>query len=141
MKKLISLLILSSFFMYYSNLTIAASSVVVSAVVWNVNHAPVVIEVLPDSNPKLLKRNALQNFTLYFRDDEKDIVYYTITPKDWYTNPINWTINISNYDSSSGAYVNFSYLAPSTNVWNTNVNIVLNDWSNIVSRNINLYIY
>lgn len=141
MKKIISLLILSIFFLYYSNITIAGSSVIVSAVVLNLNHSPVVINVLPNNNPKLLKRNSLQNFTLYFRDDEKDTIYYTITPKDWYSNPTSWVINKSNYDTASGAYINFSYLAPSTNVWTSNINLVLNDGPNVTLKNINLYIY
>lgn len=141
MKKIISILSLTAILFYYSNLASALNSVVVSAVVWNLNHSPVVINVVPNNNPKLLKTNSLQNFSLYFRDDEKDIIYYTITPKDWYTNPINWVINTANYDSASWAYINFSYLAPSLKVWTSNVNIILNDWPNIVSKDINLYIY
>ncbi len=141
MKKIISILSLTAIFFYYSNLTLALNSVVVSAVVWNLNHSPVVINIVPSNNPKLLKTNSLQNFSLYFRDDEKDIIYYTITPKDWYTNPINWIIYSSDYDSTSWAYINFAYLAPSIKAWNSNVNIILNDWPNIVSKDINLYIY
>ncbi len=141
MKKIFSILLLLLISIYYSNFSFSANSVIVSAVVWNLNHSPVVLTVVPNNDPKLLKTNALQNFSLYFRDDEKDTIYYTITPLDWYTNPISGIINTSDYDSASGAYVNFAYLAPSTKVWTTSVNIILNDWPNVVSKDINLYIY
>lgn len=141
MKRLVSVLLLTSIFLYYSNLSFALNSVMVSAVVGNLNHAPVIINVIPSSNPKILQNKSLQNFSLYFRDDEKDTVYYTITPRDWYTTPTSWVINSSNYDSASGAYINFSYLAPSTGVWNSSVNIIINDGPNVISKDINLYIY
>lgn len=141
MKKIFSILLLLVISIYYSNFSFSANSVVVSAVVWNLNHSPVVLKVIPNNNPKLIKADGLQNFSLYFRDDEKDLVYFTITPADWYTNPISGVINPSDYDSASGAYVNFSYLAPSTKNLTTSVNIILNDWPNVVSKDINLYIY
>lgn len=141
MKKIISILSLAAILFYYSNFAFALNSVVVSAVVWNLNHSPVIISVVPNNNPKVLKNTSLQNFTIYFRDDEKDTVYYTITPRDWYTNPTSWVINHSNYDSGSGAYINFSYLAPSSAVWNSSVNVIINDWPNVISKDINLYIY
>ncbi len=140
MKKIFSIILLAIISVYYSNFSFSANSVVVSAVVWNLNHSPVVISVNPNNDPKLLKTNSLQNFTLYFRDDEKDLIYYTITPADWYTNPISWVINPSYYDAGSGAYINFSYLAPLLK-WDSSINIILNDWPNITSKDINLYIY
>ncbi len=141
MKKIFSILLLAIISIYYSNLSFSSNPVIVSAIVWNLNHSPLVISVTPNNDPKLLKTNALQNFSLYFRDDEKDTVYYTITPVDWYTNPISGVINSADYDSLSGAYINFAYLAPNTNVWLISVNIILNDWPNLVSKDINLYIY
>lgn len=99
----------SSLFFVFAN-----GSVGVSAVVGSLNHSPVITTLTPSSDPKLLGTNKIQNYTLYFRDDEKDTVSYTITPMDGYTNPINGTINPGDYDSGSGAYINFTYLSPAT---------------------------
>ena len=121
----------------------ANQSVQVSAVVGSLNHAPFVLSLAPASELKMLGRSKIQNYTLSFRDDEKDTVSYTITPTDGYTNPISGTINPGDYDSGSGAYVNFTYLAPATvpagNL--TTATVTLNDGSNLVNKVINLYIY
>lgn len=67
----------------------ANQSVQVSAVVGSLNHSPVVLSLAPASELKMLGRSKIQNYTLSFRDDEKDTVSYTITPADGYTNPIS----------------------------------------------------
>lgn len=130
--------IVSSLFFVSAN-----QSVQVSAVVGSLNHAPVVLSLAPSSDLKMLGRSKIQNYTLYFRDDEKDAVSYTITPADGYTNPISGTVNPGDYDSGSGAYVNFTYLSPATapagNL--TTTTVTLNDGSNLVNKVINLYIY
>lgn len=107
---LILLFLLSSFLFAFA----ANQSVQVSAVVGNINHSPVIGSVSPASDPKLLGVSSIQNYTLYFRDDEKDAVSYTITPVDGYTNPISGTIGTGSYDSASGTYITFTYLAPAT---------------------------
>lgn len=121
----------------------ASQSVQVTAIVGTMNHSPIVTSIVPSSDPKLLGRNKIQNYTLYFRDDEKDVVSYTITPAHGYVNPISGTVGPSGYDSGSGGYVNFTYLAPATvptgNL--TTVTVTLNDGSNLVHKVINLYIY
>ncbi len=138
MKKIIS--IISIFTMLF--LTASANkSVIVSAVVGALNHAPVVISVNPSSNPRMLGVNKTQYYTIYFRDDEKNTVTYTISPNNWYTNPISWTINVWDYDGTNWAYINFLYLAPSTPVSNEKVTVTINDWSNVVVKELNLYIY
>ncbi|MFA6090557.1 MAG: hypothetical protein WC774_02170 [Candidatus Gracilibacteria bacterium] len=71
---LILLFLLSSFLFAFA----ANQSVQVSAVVGNINHSPVIGSVSPASDPKLLGVSSIQNYTLYFRDDEKDAVSYTI---------------------------------------------------------------
>lgn len=124
-----------------SNYSFWANSVVVSAVVWNINAAPVVISVNPSSNPRMLKVNTLQDYAVYFRDNEKDSVYYTITAQSWAVTPISWTINPSNYDSWSWAYINFKYLAPSIAVKAKKITIILNDWPNATIKELNVYIY
>lgn len=120
-----------------------AQQVVVSAIVWSIDRAPQILTINPDSDPKVIARNKTQNYTIYFSDTEKDTVYYTITPLSWYTNPISWTVNSSDYDSASWAYINFTYLAPSTKPTPnpTKVTVTLNDWPNLVTKDINLYIY
>ncbi|MDP2103968.1 MAG: hypothetical protein Q8K26_03540 [Candidatus Gracilibacteria bacterium] len=130
--------ILSSIFLVFAN-----QSVNVSAIVGAINHAPVVLSVTPSSNPKLLGTNKIQNYTLYFRDDENDTVTYTITPVSGYTNPISGAINPADYDGANGAYINFTYLSasavPAPNP--TTVTVTLNDGSNLVNKDIRLYIY
>lgn len=115
----------------------------VSAIVGSLNHSPVITTLTPSGDPKLLGRDKIQNYTLYFRDDEKDTVSYTITPVSGYTNPVSGTVNPSDYDSQSGAYINFTYLSPSaTPTPNpTTVTVTLNDGPNLVNKDIHLYIY
>ena len=101
MKKFLIILVgiigtLSSLFYVFAD-----QSVQVTAVVGSINHSPVIASVSPSSDPKLLGKNKIQNYTLYFRDDEKDTVSYTITPVSGYTNPISGTINPTDYDSVS----------------------------------------
>jgi hypothetical protein len=67
----------------YSKL-IAADNFTLSAVVGNSNHAPIVTEVSPNSNPRYLDNSTdsvlvKQNYSIKFRDDENDEVTYTIT--------------------------------------------------------------
>lgn len=114
-----------------------------TAIVGVGNHSPIIVSLSPGSDPKLLARSKIQNYTLYFRDDEKDTVTYTITPASGYTNPISGTINSASYDAGSGAYVNFTYLAPSSiPVTNpTTVTVTLNDGTSLVNRDIHLFIY
>lgn len=121
----------------------AVESVTVSAVVGNINHSPVVTSITPNWNPQLIWSKTLQNFILKFRDDEKNHIYYTITTEanGWYTNPISWEILTSKFDTNNEASINFSYLAPDTWVWYKKITITLNDWPNVISKDINVYIY
>lgn len=88
--------IISSLFYVFAD-----QSVQVTAIVGSINHSPVIASVSPSGDPKLLAKNKIQNYTLYFRDDEKDIVSYTITSVSGYANPISGTISATDYDSSS----------------------------------------
>ena len=121
----------------------ANQSVQVSAVVGIINHSPVILSVNPHSDPKILGVTNIQNYSLYFQDDEKDTISYTITPLNGYTNPISGTISTGSYDSASGAYITFTYLSPATppagNL--TTVTITLNDGANLVNKDLHLYIY
>lgn len=138
MKKIISIIFIFTILF----LSVRANqSVIVSAVVGSLNHAPVILSVFPDSNPRILRTNKTQSYTIYFRDDEKDNINYTITPLNWYSNPISWSLNSTNYDSSSWAYINFLYLAPATTSTNEKVTVTISDWSNVIVKDLNLYIY
>ncbi|MDD2892160.1 MAG: hypothetical protein PHQ95_04295 [Candidatus Gracilibacteria bacterium] len=121
----------------------AGPSIQVSAIVGSLNHSPVITDILPASDPKLLGINQIQNYTIYFRDDEKDVVTYTITPASGYVYPISGTINSSSYDTQSGAYVNFTYLAPGSAPvpYLTTITVTLNDGVNVINKILNLYIY
>lgn len=143
MKKFLNSIIVITLLMWVFFGIINAEQVIVTAVVWNLNHTPVILTINPNSDPKLIARDKTQNYTIHLRDDEKDTIYYTITPQSWYTDPISWTINTSDFDSASWAYINFKYLAPSNKPTPnpTKVTVTINDWPNLVSRDINLYIY
>ena len=121
----------------------ATPAIQVSAIVGAINHAPVVLTVLPSSDPKLLARGKIQNYSVYFRDDEKNTMYYTVTPVSGFASPISGTISPTDYDSASGAYVNFTYLAPSTTPAPnpTTVTVTLNDGPNLVNKDLRVYIY
>lgn len=142
MKKIISIILLISVMTTPFSLK-ASESVSVSAVVWNINQAPRILSVNPSSNPRLLEVWETQNFTISLTDNEKDTIYYTITPKDWYSNPISWVINPQNYNNDGIAYINFLYLAPASiqSDINSEIIVTLNDWPNVITRKINLYIY
>jgi len=62
--------------------TKAEENVVVSAVVGNINHAPIIISIIPNSSPELLASNSLQNFIITFKDDETNETFYTITTEN-----------------------------------------------------------
>lgn len=142
MKKITSIFII--FILLFINVK-ANQSVIVSAVVWTWNHAPIILSVTPNSDPRILAKNRIQSYTIYFRDDEKDQITYTITPENWFSNPMNGTILSSNYDADNGAYINFLYLSPATS--NTSINpnekiiVTINDWTTVVKKELNLYIY
>jgi hypothetical protein len=142
MKKIISIFILCVLIF----LSVKANqSVIVSAVVWNDNHAPIILSVTPNSDPRILATNKTQSYTIYFRDDEKDKVSYTITPENWFANPISGDILTTDYDSWSWAYINFLYLSPATSNISSNPNekitVTINDWPTVVKKELNLYIY
>lgn len=142
MKKIIiSLILLLA--LVSNNTTFWSQNVIVSAVVWSINQAPLVVSVNPSSNPRILWTNKTQSYSVWFSDNEKDTIYYTITPKDGYTNPVSWVINPSDYDVNWNAYVNFLYLSPASapSWWFTDITVTLNDGPNVVVKTLNLYIY
>ena len=122
---------------------LARQSIGVSAVVGNANNSPVVISTNPSSNPKLLWKSKLQNYTLYFRDNEKDPVTYTITPRAGSSNILWGSISKVQYDSASGAYVTFTYLSPSSipSPNPTSITITFNDGFNLVTKQLNVYVF
>lgn len=136
MKKIIITLIW--FFLILSTV-FADKSVIISAVVGNINHAPTILKVSPNSNPKMLQVNKTQIYSIYIKDDEKDTLYYNIIPNNGYTSPMSGTI--SQYDTQSGAYINFLYLAPASANPNEKITIILNDTSNITTKELSLHIY
>ena len=142
MKKIIGLFLILSVLIWYSSLY-ANQSININAVVGNINHSPIILSINPDSNPRIIRTNKTQSYTIYFSDNEKDEITYTITPKDWYSNPISWTIYSEDYDNNNWAYINFLYLSPSIIPnWNiSEIVLTLNDWVNVVTKKLNLYIY
>ena len=135
MKKIIS--ILSLFCLILPINTNAWQSVVVSAVVWNINAAPIITNVNPSANPKLVAKNKTQIYYITISDSESDRLYYTITPKYGYVNPISWSI--SWYSNST--ILSFQYLAPSLWYTDEKITVTISDWPNVVIKELNLYIY
>lgn len=147
MKKIISILIVLVFLIDYSNL-LAASNYTLSAVVGNSNHGPVVTSVVPDLNPNYLEVSdwwnlVKQDYSIKFRDDEKDEVTYTITTEtDWgAVNPTSWTILTTNYDVNNEAYITFEYISPTAPVWAKEITITISDWPNVTIKTLNVFIY
>ena len=119
----------------------ATNTVVVSAIVGNINSAPLIISVTPSSDPKLLGAGEVQNFSVYYRDNEKDSATFTVTPQDGFVTPISGRIPKSSYDTNSGATINFTYRAPESSVGTSQVTVTINDGSNVTTKTIGLYIY
>ena len=72
---------------------------------------------------------------------ERDAITFTVTPQDGFSAPLSGHIAASAYDSSSGAYVRFTYRAPETAVGTSEITVTLNDGSNVTTKTIGLYIY
>ncbi len=140
-KKILSFISIVFITILILNKTIAWEQVVVSAIVWSINTAPLIIDVNPNDEPWILERSNIQNYSIYFKDKEKDVVYYTITPLNWFANPISWVIDSSDYDTSSWAYIRFVYLRPSWEFPDEKITVTLNDIVNVVNRDLSLYIY
>ncbi len=140
MKKIISffLLVYSIIWINYST----ANNVWVYATVWSQNQQPIVLEVTPSSDPKLIKRLQTQNYLIKFSDKEKDNVTFTINAENWFLNLSSGEIKTSDYVNGFW-YINFTYLAPSNPPsWNfSKIYVTINDWTNIVIKKLNIYIY
>jgi len=111
-------------------------------VLWD-NNAPTEISSTPNWNPEYFYDGyRTQEFTITFKDYEKDEVSYTITVQtDWgSTDPLSGEILSLHYDSNNEAVINFIYSAPNNNVWNKKITITLNDGVNVVSYDIDVYI-
>ncbi len=118
-----------------------ANNVIITAKVGSQNSSPVILSVNPASNPRILWTGKYQNYTIYFRDDEKNSLHFTINPEYGSVNPYFGNISSQMYDSQSGAYIQFTYLAPLTPANNEKIMITLDDGWVIKTHQLNLYIY
>lgn len=123
-------------FILLINNVFAESNIQVSATVWNVDIAPIITRVNPNSNPRILQANNLQAYSISIKDTDTDTIYYTITPKYGYTSHISWSIEIN----QTGTF-NFLYLAPDWNYTDEKITVTINDWTNVITKTLNLYIY
>lgn len=147
MKKVISSLILIILILSHWK-AIASTSMTISAVVGNSNHAPVVTLVDPNSNPRYLNNSTVdtiikQSYLIRFRDDETDEVNYTITVEEWgwSTTVTSWTIIPTQYDTNNEAYITFDYITPTEEVGEKSITVTISDGPNITIQVINVYIY
>lgn len=137
MKKIINIILLLILWFFIT--TDANQSVIVSATVWNTNSMPVITNINPSSNPRIIKINKTQTYKITVKDTDNSKLTYTITPKDGYTNTISWEIELLN----NTWYINFLYLSPN-NIPNWNysyITLTINDGQNVLTQNLNLYIY
>ncbi|MDD2565682.1 MAG: hypothetical protein PHZ26_02020 [Candidatus Gracilibacteria bacterium] len=125
-----------------------ANNVLVTATVGTINHSPIILSVNPSDNPRLLKTNKIQKYIIKLRDDEKDIINYTITAMSGFVSPVNG--QISTFDSLSGAYINFTYITPSSVPTGSLDKITLTlttpyatgeTSTGIVTKDLNIYVY
>ncbi len=137
MKKIINIILLLILWFFIT--TDANQSVIVSATVWNTNSMPVITNINPSSNPRIIKINKTQTYKITVNDTDNSKLTYTITPKDGYTNTISWEIDLLN----NTWYINFLYLSPSSIPnWNYSyITLTINDGQNVLTQNLNLYIY
>ena len=140
MKKILSLLLLLVYTSWYLTTSVfAASNVLVYAIVGNINTAPMIISISNNWNPEAIENGASQTFAVVIQDAENDTITYTATPQDGSASPISWTV--SSYDWNNRATINLTYLAPGSTDLTTKITLTLNDGANVVSEDINLYIY
>ncbi len=146
MKKIISIITLLFIISYWT--VVATTSMTISAVVGNSNHAPVVTLLDPDSDPRYLNNSTedtivKQEYIIKFRDDETDEVTYTITVEDWggSTTITDWTIIPTEYDANNEAYIEFEYISPTEEVHEKTITVTISDWPNVTVQVINVYIY
>lgn len=144
MRKVIKILITLFILWSYSPL-IATETLNLSAVVGVSNHAPVITEVIPNSNPRYLQNSSnwivKQNYTIRVRDDEMDELNYTITVESnwWTVTPTSGTLN--NFDVNNEEVIYFEYTTPESAVEEKTITITVTDWPNITIKTLNVYIY
>ena len=141
MKKFASFLFLA--LIMASNVSfVSSSSVVVSAVVWNINQAPVALSVSPDYSPIQVEYGWIQHISIQVKDTEGDVVYYSINSPNWAVNIINGSLTNVSELQSGNAYLRFTYIAPSS--WADtafDITVTLNDWPNFVTKTIPVFVY
>ncbi len=121
----------------------ANQTVIITALVGEGNKAPTIVSVNPNLSVNPLPRNSSQNYTVYYTDPERDAATFTVTPAEGFATPTSGSISTSEYDTSSGAYVDFTHLTPSS-IPGTNpytITITINDGANTVSTNVSIYVY
>ncbi len=142
MKKIIKIALIALLSIWLFQAVNAAKTVIVSAVVWNINQAPIISSVTPSQDPFLIPNNTSQNYKIIFTDNEKDNIYYTISVDAWwgFVNTSNW--NITSFDANNQAELNFTYLAPATvpTPKTKKITVTLSDWPNLVTKTMSVYI-
>jgi len=123
-------------YLTYSNI-----KVMVSATVWGGNQAPVILSVNPSSVPVVLRRSAIQTFSIQVRDTDSPSVSYTITAGTGATNPINGTLTNTGALATGQSYIYFTYFTPPSRARTSNITVTLNDGSTVVVKNISIYIH
>ena len=141
--KKILITFLAIYMIFNHIIVLSATNVTLTGIVWSWNYSPTVLSVTPNGNPEILAASSMQNFSLNFKDQEKDSTTYTITPaaSGGSSSPTSGTINTWDFETNSWATISFTYSAPSSAVWNKAITVTLNDGTNVVSYDINLYIY
>lgn len=142
MKKFTSFLFLLILLISNISFVFSSSSVVVSAVVWNLNQAPVVLSVNPNYSPLQVEYGGIQNISLQVKDVEWDITHYSISTPNWAVSIINGSLTNSTNLKNGIAYISFTYIAPASWIDTSfDITVTLNDGPNFVTKTIPVFVY
>lgn len=143
MRKFLSSLLLFVYIYYYLIISVFAAtngSVLVYAIVGNINSAPVITDMIPEWvgtwTIAVSIEYGFQDFDITLADSESDTITYTITTQYGTTDKISGQILPSEYNNNFA----FTYFTPSIEIIDT-ITITFNDWSNVISREIFLDVY
>ena len=123
-----------------------ADTVNVTALVGNVDIESVLfvnspVDFSDVSHVEPLALNSSLSFSINIKDSDSSSLYYTITPNLGVSSVSNGVIDNSSL-SASGNNLSFSYISPSSGSGSLEtITIVVSDGSNIVSRNLSIFLY
>ena len=134
-------------YLFSANIVFWEKSVTVSAIVWAINHSPVIKIISPNTlqNPWWIEY--VQNWTaiaidFLATDSESDNVYFTISTSEWVVSAESWwPYQATNDENTTAMKRQFLYLAPVWTYWMKKITITVSDWISVSVKELNVYIY